>query len=150
MLEMLHADELITGETMAERFVTIDAARFCAGIWLEHYVFSVLKRFGFDKRRALMNAKIIDAKGNRNELDSIVIHKNTCYVIEDKTKNMRVRGALNVADQAVYKLAQLSRSMGLRTGAFLSRHDLSVGKTGIGRRRTVLRSLTGYRILNAV
>ena len=119
MLEMLHADELISGATTSERFVSIEAARFCAGIWLEHYVFSVLKGFKFDKRRALMNARIIDAKGNRNELDSIVVHRNTCYVIEDKTKNMKVHGDVNVADQAVYKLAQLSRNMGLRAKGIL-------------------------------
>ncbi len=119
MLEMLHADELISGATASEHFASIGAARFCAGIWLEHYVFSVLKGFRFDKKHALMNAKIKDAKGNQNELDSIVIHKNTCYVIEDKTKNMKVHGDVNVADQAVYKLAQLSRNMGLRAKGIL-------------------------------
>lgn len=117
MLAMLHADELISGTTASERFVSIDAARFCAGVWLEHYVFSMLKRFGFDKRHALMNAVVVDSKGNRNELDSIVIHRNTCYVIEDKTKNMKVKGEFNgnVADHAIYKLAQVSKSMGLKT-----------------------------------
>lgn len=119
MLDMLHADELISGTTAAERFVSIEAARFCAGIWLEHYVFSMLKGFRFDRKHALMNATIKDEKGNRNELDSIVIHRNTCYVIEDKTKNMKVHGDVNVADQAVYKLAQLSRNMGLRAKGIL-------------------------------
>ncbi len=121
MLETLHADELISGATASERFVSIDAARFCAGVWLEHYVFSVLKGFGLDKKHALMNAVIVDPKGNRNELDSIVIHRNTCYVIEDKTKNMKLKGELkgNVADHAVYKLAQVSKAMGLRTEGIL-------------------------------
>lgn len=125
MVEMLQADELISGSTASERFVSVEAARFCAGVWLEHYVFSALKGFGFDKKHSLMNAVIVDSKGNRNELDSIVIHKNTCYVIEDKTKNMKARGPSNVADQAIYKLAQLSRNMGLRTqGVLVSARDV--------------------------
>lgn len=121
MLEMLHADELISGATASERFVSADAARFCAGIWLEHYVFSVLKSFGLDKKHALMNAVVVDSKGNRNELDSIFIHRNTCYVVEDKTKNMKVRGGSseNVADQAVYKLSQVTKNLGLRTTGIL-------------------------------
>lgn len=121
MLEMLHADELISGTTASERFVSAEAARFCAGIWLEHYVFSVLKGFGFDKKRTLMNAVVVDSKGNRNELDSVVIHRNTCYVIEDKTKNMKVKsGSMgNVADQTVYKLAQVTKNLGIRTKGIL-------------------------------
>ena len=120
MLEMLHADELISGTT-AEQFVSAEAARFCAGIWLEHYVFSVLKGFGFDKKRALMNAVVVDSKGNRNELDSVAIHHNTCYVIEDKTKNMKVKSGStgNVADQTVYKLAQVTKNLGIRTKGIL-------------------------------
>ncbi len=116
MLKILHDDELVKWKSSRECFVSLEAARFCAGIWLEHYVFSVLKGLGFDKKHALMNVQIVDAKGNRNELDSIVIHKNTCYVIEDKTKNMKRKGA---ADDAVYKLAQLSRGLGLRTKGIL-------------------------------
>ena len=121
MVEILHADELIHGETAAERFVSDAAAQFCAGIWLEHYVFSMLKKFKFDRKRALMNAKVIDAKKNRNEIDSIVIHGNTCYLIEDKTKNMDVKNGDrgNIADNAVYKLSQLTKSMGLRTKGIL-------------------------------
>lgn len=121
MLEMLHADELIAGATASERFISEDAARFCAGIWLEHYVFSILKGFSFDKKRALMNAVVVDSKGNRNELDSIVIHRNTCYVIEDKTKNMKVKNGStgNVADQAVYKLSQVTKNLGLRAKGIL-------------------------------
>ena len=119
MSEILHADELVcysNGGTCRERFCTPEARRFCNGIWLEHYVFEVLKSFGFDRNRALMNVKIVDARGNENELDAVVLHKNTCYVIEDKTRNMRRDG---VADAAVYKLAQLSSQMGLRAKGIL-------------------------------
>lgn len=121
MVEMLEADELIRMRISGMSFVSCEAARFCAGIWLEHHVFALLKRFGFDRKRALMNAKVVDAKGNENEFDSIVIHRNTCYVIEDKTKNMKVRGGAqgNVADAAIYKLAQLSKNLGLRAKGVL-------------------------------
>ena len=119
LLKVMRAAELISGATASERFVSVAAARFCIGIWLEHCVFSILKRFGFDKKHALMNAVIVDSKGNRNELDSIVVHRGTCYVIEDKTKNMEGKGSGNVADHAVYKLAQVSKSMGLRTEGIL-------------------------------
>ena len=119
MLDMLDADELI--KPASKRFSSVEAARFCAGIWLEHYVFSMLKGFGLDKKHALMNAVVVDSRRNRNELDSIVIHRNTCYVIEDKTKNMKVKtGSMgNVADQAVYKLSQVAKNLGLRTKGIL-------------------------------
>ena len=119
--EILHADELVRGETANESFVSQAAARFCAGGWLEHYVFEKLKGLGLDRKRALMNAQIVDAGGNSNELDSIVVHRNTCFVIEDKTKNMIVKGGIhgNVADQAVYKLAQVTKRLGLRTKGIL-------------------------------
>ena len=118
MAKLLHACELVEykGAGLREAFVSSAARRFCNGIWLEHYVFQMLKSFGFRKSQALMNVKIRDAKGNENELDAVVLHKNTCYVIEDKTKNMR--GA-NIADSAVYKLAQLTSKMGLRTKGVL-------------------------------
>ena len=118
MSQMLHADELVKycGDGYCEEFTSADARRFCNGIWLEHYVFEVLKSFGFDRKRAMMNVKIEDTKGNLNELDAIVLHGNVCYVIEDKTKNMQ-RG--NAADSAVYKLAQLSSQMGLKARGIL-------------------------------
>lgn len=116
--ELLHADELVvyTQGGRGQRFVSAEARRFCNGIWLEHLVFETLKKFGLDSKRALMNVKIEDGKGNSNELDAIVLHKNTCYVIEDKTKNLKSNGA---ADAAVYKLAQLSSKMGLRARGIL-------------------------------
>ena len=118
MDKLLHACELVEykGARLREAFVSSAARRFCNGIWLEHYVFQMLKSFGFSKSQALMNVKIRDAKGNENELDAVVLHKNTCYVIEDKTKNMR--GA-NIADSAVYKLAQLTSKMGLKARGIL-------------------------------
>ena len=117
MSQMLHADELVRNAGhLKEEFTTSSARRFCNGIWLEHYVFDELKKLGFDRRRAMMNVRIIDAKGNINELDAIVLHNNTCYVIEDKTRNMQ---RANVADNAVYKLAQLSSKMGLKAKGIL-------------------------------
>lgn len=121
---MLHDDELVeyVKGGRREAFCSSAARRFCNGVWLEHYVFETLKSFEFDKRHALMNVEIRDSKGNRNELDAIILHGNVCYVFEDKTKNMR-RG--NIADNAVYKLAQLSSTMGLRTrGVLVSALDV--------------------------
>ena len=118
MIEILHGDELICYEKtgVGEKFSSSEARSFCKGIWLEHYVFEILKSFGFDKKRAMMNVKIEDSKGNKNEFDAVVIHKNTCYVIEDKTRNMKREG---VADSAVYKLSQLSSQMGIRVKGIL-------------------------------
>ena len=117
MSQMLHADELVRNEGHSrEEFTSSSARRFCNGIWLEHYVFEELKKLGFDRRRAMMNVKIVDAKGNVNELDAIALQNNICYVIEDKTKNMQ---RANVADNAVYKLAQLSSRMGLKARGIL-------------------------------
>ena len=122
MNDLLHGDELVCYRRERETFVSVEARRFCNGIWLEHYVFELLKSFGFDKKHALMNVRLCDAKGNENELDAVVLHHNTCYVIEDKTKNMR---GSNIADNAVYKLAQLSAQMGLRaTGILVSALDV--------------------------
>lgn len=119
LLELLHNDELIVGAYGKERFRTPAAARFCAGGWLEHLVFVTLKKLGFDKKHALMNVEIRDAKGNPNELDSIVLHRNNCFVIEDKTRNMKIGKLNNAADNAIYKLAHLTRQMGLRAHGIL-------------------------------
>ena len=118
MCEMLHGDELVGYEKNGrnEKFYSLEARSFCKGIWLEHYVFEILKSFGFDKKRAMMNVKVEDSRGNMNEFDTVVIHKNTCYVIEDKTRNMKREG---VADSAVYKLSQLSSLMGIRVKGIL-------------------------------
>jgi hypothetical protein len=117
-MEMLHVDELVRYKKNGrdEDFCSAEARRFCNGIWLEHYVFEKLKSMGFDKKHALMNVKISDARGNFNELDAVVLHNNICYVIEDKTRNMKRDG---VADSAVYKLAQLSSKMGLKARGIL-------------------------------
>ena len=113
MKEILEADELIRSNDGGRNYVfcSKDSRNFCKGIWLEHYVFETLKGFGFDKKRAMMNLIVTDAEGNKNEFDSIVLHNNMCYVIEDKTRNMRLEG---VADNAVYKIAQLSNKFGLK------------------------------------
>ena len=117
-IKLLYTDELVANAQggRVKRFVSEEARRFCNGIWLEHLVFETLKKFGFDSKRALMNVKIVDGRGNSNELDAVVLHKNTCYVIEDKTKNLKSNGS---ADAAVYKLAQLSSKMGLRARGIL-------------------------------
>ena len=119
LLDMLHAHELIAGDYGNERFISESAARFCAGAWLEHYVFVMLKKLGFDKRHAMMNVEIKDVWGNRNEFDSIVLSRNNCFVIEDKTRNMKIGKQNNAADNAIYKLAHLTRQMGLRTHGIL-------------------------------
>jgi hypothetical protein len=118
LMEMLHVDELVRYKKNGrdEDFCSAEARRFCNGVWLEHYVFEKLKSMGFDKKHALMNVKISDARGNFNELDAVVLHNNICYVIEDKTRNMKRDG---VADSAVYKLAQLSSKMGLKARGIL-------------------------------
>jgi len=124
MVELLHADELVRyrNGTRNQVFASTEARRFCNGIWLEHYVFELLKSFGFDKKRAMMNVKIVNDEGVSNELDAIVLHANTCYVIEDKARNMKREA---VADNAVYKLAQLSSQMGLRAkGILVSAFDV--------------------------
>ena len=117
MSRMLHTYGLVThANDQRERFCSAEARRFCNGNWLEHYVFETLKKLHFDRKRAMMNVKIVDAKGNSNELDAVVLHGNTCYVIEDKTKYMQ---RANSTDNVVYKLAQLSARMGLRAKGIL-------------------------------
>lgn len=121
LLDILRMASLIQGTPGDESFTSHEAAKFCNGIWLEHHVFTVLKELGFDKDHALLNAKIADVQtGERkNELDSIVIYKNTCFVIEDKTANMRKKDSTVRVDSAVYKLAQLTKTMGLRAKGIL-------------------------------
>lgn len=116
MIKLSEHCELVRKDRGRLRFCSAEARKFCNGVWLEHHVFETLKQFGFDKKRALMNVEIEDSKGNRNELDAVVLHGNTCFVIEDKTRNMKKN---NVADAAVYKLAHLSRTMGLRAQGLL-------------------------------
>jgi len=111
---VLLADGLIAGAPDA--FADEDARRFCNGIWIEHLVFCTLKRLGFDKDHALMNVFPVDKTGNENEIDAMALSKNTLYVFECKTRTMTAAG---VADAAVYKLAQLAKSYGLRAKGVL-------------------------------
>lgn len=120
LVELLHADELVTGGFGSEKFKSSQAARFCAGIWLEHFVFLTLKeKLRFDKKHSMMNVEIRDSRGNRNELDSVVLCHNTLFVIEDKTRNMKSNSLTNVADNAIYKLANIASKMGLRARGIL-------------------------------
>lgn len=110
----LYGNELIRQDNPRFiRFTGTAARTFCSGEWLEHYVFQTLKRLGFSRRETLMNAVISNPD---NELDAVALFHNTLYVIECKTKNMRREG---VADDAIYKLAQVVRNGGLRAKGVL-------------------------------
>lgn len=124
MQELLIEHGLVrTHNGVQKKFVSEAARRFCNGIWLEHYVFSSLKELGIKKDCALMNVRVhrVDGTGD-NEFDAVVLHRNTCYVIECKTRNMQTSKKsvyVDVADNAVYKVAELSRKLGLRAQGIL-------------------------------
>ncbi len=133
LVEMLSAHELIRSNRNGKKeFVSPDARRFCNGIWLEHYVFTLLKEFGFNKKRALMNVKVrresTGLSSIENEFDAVVLHKNTCYIVECKTRNMKPskkNAHVDIGDSAVYKLAELSSELGLRaTGILVSAREV--------------------------
>ena len=115
MMELQGNGLLSCGER--SRFKNVAARDFCAGRWFEYETFKAVKSLGFNARNALMNVIVKDADGNRNEYDAVLSHRNTLYVIECKTRNME---SPDVADNAVYKLAQLKQlGGGLRAKGLL-------------------------------
>ncbi len=110
LLEELKENKFITdGDEHHIKFVDAEARRFCNGIWLEHYVFEKIKKLGFSKDYAMMNASVLYGKETKNELDAVLVVRNTLVLIECKTRNMKRDG---VADDAIYKLAELTRFLG--------------------------------------
>ncbi len=101
---------------------------FCNGGWLEHFVFKSLKEtFGLSAEQIRMNVVItamVDGKPVHNEVDCLIFLRNSFYLLECKTSNLkraRVEGGGVVADAAIYKIAQITRQYGLRAqGAIVS------------------------------
>ena len=119
--ELKEADliERVSGVGEAFSFVSEEALKFCKGGWLEHYLFRLAKeKFGFSKDQIWMNVKI-KTEDVSNELDCVIFLHSTFYILEAKAKNLKrekERGTKQTnAEDAIYKLAQLSQQQGLRT-----------------------------------
>ncbi len=109
LLELKGNGLITSGDERHIRFVDKEARRFCNGIWLEHHVFEKIKKLRFSKDYAMMNASVQYGNDTKNELDAVLVTRNMLVLIECKTKNMKREG---VADDAVYKLADLSQHLG--------------------------------------
>lgn len=90
-------------------FRSPDAARYFRGGWLEEYVW--LKLRGLKPRDWASNIEIETANGKtRNQFDALLVHRNRLLVIECKTT--RIGRDADKDSNYIYKLAQLSRSVG--------------------------------------
>lgn len=90
-------------------FRSEDAARYFRGGWLEEYAWIKLR--GIKPRDWSVDARIESAEGRTpNQFDALAVHRNRLLVMECKTARFG-RDAAKDADY-VYKLAQLSRSVG--------------------------------------
>ncbi len=136
LLSELQGSGLITLIDDSCKFVNAEARAFCNGLWLEEMVFSLLKdKYGLTKHQCLANVKVnkLDLKQKlskkreeRNEIDIAVVSKNSLYVIECKTRNMRQNKNENVVSEAIYKLSYLQNTCGLRSrGIIVSARPVS-------------------------
>ncbi len=103
------------------------AMQFAQADWLEYYVFRILKDMGFKKETLLQNVIISSNNGEiRNEFDVVLLHKNSLYILECKNRNLRrVQDGVVVADNAIYKVAELASRQGLRsTGVLVTPHAI--------------------------
>lgn len=125
LLLELKGNGLITS-TESFEFCNSNARAFCNGLWLEEMVFSLLKEnYGLKEEQCLANVKVdrLDTKinddSNNNELDVAVVSRNSLYVIECKTRNMRQNKNENVVSEAIYKLSYLQNTFGLRSNGII-------------------------------
>lgn len=117
LLEALHANELIKYENNNRfEFKNVEARYFCNGGWLEEYVYQTLMNLIKNNRRVQKNVKINSTDKTLNfpnELDVVTLYKNTCFVFECKTKNLKEEQTVN---DIIYKLqAIIGRRLALRT-----------------------------------
>ncbi|HRH92576.1 MAG TPA: DUF1887 family CARF protein [Agitococcus sp.] len=103
-------------------FSNITACRWCAGLWLEDFVYQqldILKKLPELQIQDLAESvEVIYANKARsqsekvdNEIDVIFLADNRLYVIECKTKVYSGKTSNN-ASEAIYKLATLKRELG--------------------------------------
>ena len=125
LLLELEGNGLITS-TESFEFCNSEARAFCNGLWLEEMVFCLFKEnYGLKKDQCLANVKVdkLDTKinddSNNNELDVAVVSRNSLYVIECKTRNMRQNKNENVVSDAIYKLSYLQNTFGLRSNGII-------------------------------
>ena len=117
LLDELYGNELTRTPDRSLSFRSSDARAFCQGVWFEHLVFSRLRNRPFGNNRLWRNVLITGAGGESNELDIVALYGNTLHIVECKARNMTQEG---VVDAAVYKLAELTRSSGLRAKGILA------------------------------
>jgi hypothetical protein len=104
-------------------FAGEDAARYFRGGWLEEYVWTKLR--GLKPKDFDINVQIESVQGKiPNEFDALVVNRNRLLVVECKTSRFG-RDASKDADY-IYKLAQLSRSVGgiMSTSLLLSARQI--------------------------
>jgi hypothetical protein len=90
-------------------FSSEQAARYFRGGWLEEYAY--LKLGGLKPKDWDVNVTIESTQGRvENEFDALVAHRNRLLVVECKTSRFGRDGLKDAG--YVYKLAQLSRSVG--------------------------------------
>lgn len=98
-------------------FASKDAAKYFRGGWLEEYAW--LKLRGIKPHDFAVDVGIESTHGKTpNQFDAVLVHRNRLLVIECKTARLG-RDAAKDADY-IYKLAQLSRSVGgIMSGSLL-------------------------------
>lgn len=107
-----HAEEfgLVTiGGEGGFTVLSVDAARYLRGGWLEEYAWHTARDAGLDDVRLSVT---FTWDGNRreparNEMDVVIVHGNRMMLIECKTANITDRTA-----QTLYKLESLGRNAG--------------------------------------
>ena len=119
LMESLYYNEIIRHRDRL-LFRSPEARTFANGGWLEHLVFDVVRELEGITDPA-MNAHVVDAHNNRNELDVIFLSRNRLFIIECKTKRLaREEDAVHgPAADAIYKLDSLRKAGGLRTRGIL-------------------------------
>jgi hypothetical protein len=88
-------------------FSDCDAARFCAGGWLEEYVWHVVIDAHPHDARMSVTGRLETARAARNEFDLLAVHGNQMLVVECKTLK---HGRDHIGDSdLLYKLDSLGR-----------------------------------------
>lgn len=120
--------ELIAGAGLIQwdgayqiEFLTLDAARYLGGGWLEEYGWIVAEKCGFDDCRLGVEVTWEEGANRqdkaRNEFDLLLVHNNRMLVVECKTANLSREGAKD--QEVVSRLESLGRNAGGLFGSSL-------------------------------
>jgi hypothetical protein len=118
LMESLYHNDIIR-DPLRLHFKSPEARAFANGGWMEHLVYEAVKKLDA-VTDPILNAQVVDARDNQNEMDVVFLSRNRLFIVECKTKRLdQNQTPHGPAADAIYKLDALRKAGGLRTRGVL-------------------------------